>query len=291
MKMSIRTDLAAESAQRIENAEGRLTDGISKDEYRRGNLKISRISVKTEDAARKLSKPIGEYVTVYAEKGLESCPDDFGERVEAVAKELRRLCGSLDKALVVGLGNRKITPDSLGPDAAAQVFATRHIKRLAPELDTDNLADTAVITTGVMGQTGFESAEIVKAVAEKENFTAIIVIDALACSDADNLGTAIQLTDTGISPGSGVENARKELSERTLGTKVVAVGVPTVIDMETAAEHVFNAEAPDGRLNRMMVTPKTIDVLIERCARLVSMAVNRALYPSLSLEEITSLVQ
>ena len=87
MKMAIRTDLAAESAQRIENASGRLSEGVSKDEYRSGNLKISRISVTTEDAARKLSKPVGEYVTVYAEKGLESCPDDFGERVEAVAKE------------------------------------------------------------------------------------------------------------------------------------------------------------------------------------------------------------
>ena len=139
--MAIRTDLAAESAQRIENASGRLSEGVSKDEYRSGNLKISRISVTTEDAARKLSKPVGEYVTVYAEKGLESCPDDFGERVEAVAKELRRLCGNLDKTLVVGLGNRKITPDSLGPDAAAQVFATRHIKRLAPELSQLSLHD------------------------------------------------------------------------------------------------------------------------------------------------------
>ena len=119
----------------------------------------------------------------------------------------------------------------------------------------------------------------------------VIVIDALACSEISNLGTTIQLCDTGIPPGSGVENARKELSEQTLGTQVIAIGVPTVVDMQTISEYVFNTPAPDKEMNNMMVTPRSIDKLIMRVSRLIAMGINRAFQPNLSIEDITSLVE
>ena len=191
--------------------------------------------------------------------------------------------------MFAGLGNRAITPDSLGPLTAEKIFATRHIKRLAKDIDTSDLSDVTVITTGVMAQTGVESSETVKALADLVKPDAIIIADALACSDISHLGTTVQLTDTGISPGSGVENARKELSQKTLGVPCIAIGVPTVADMNTIAEGLCISYIPK-EFNGMLVTPKSIDNLVLRSAGLIATAVNRAFHPSLSDEEIASLI-
>lgn len=133
--------------------------------------------------------------------------------------------------MAVGLGNYALTSDAVGPLTAEKIFATRHIKSLAKEIDTDDLGEVTVIQTGVLGNTGIESSEQVKAIAERVTPQAVIAVDALACSELSNLGRTIQLCNTGISPGSGVENARKELSLSTLGVKCIAIGVPTVIDL------------------------------------------------------------
>lgn len=289
--MSIRTDLAAEAAQHIKKTSDTKLDGITACELKKGGFDISRITVDTPEASEKLSKPMGKYVTLYAPAGLESYPDDFNEKTQAIAEELIDFGFDLSDVLVAGLGNVNITPDSLGAKTAAGIFATRHIKLLAPHLCTDDMSQVSVLAAGVTGQTGIESAELIKAVTEKTCPSAVIVVDALACSDIKNLGRTIQLTDTGISPGSGVDNARKEISRRTLGVDVIALGVPMVADMETLAEYVFGSPAPENHLGSMMVTPRTIDLLSDRAAKLISMAVNRALQPSLSVEEITSLTE
>ena len=288
--MGIRTDLALESAQQVETSSGQALEGIEKNESKKANLTISQITVKTEKAAKALEKPIGEYVTITSKTSLEAYPDDFNQRVEAVSEELIRLCGDFSSVLVIGLGNKQITPDSLGPKVAEQIFATRHIKKLAQDMDTSDLNDVSVIATGVMGQTGIEAAEIVKAVVEKTSPSKVIVIDALACSEVSHLGATIQLTNTGISPGSGVENARKELSKSSLGVDVIAVGVPTVVDMQTIAENVFKSTSPYQELKGMMVTPRAIDKLIDRTVQLLSMSINKAFQPNLTIEDITSLV-
>ena len=145
-----------------------------------------------------------------------------------------------------------------------------------------------MIQTGVLGSTGIESSEQVKAIAERVRPQAVIAVDALACSELSNLGRTIQLCDTGISPGSGVENARKELSLSTLGVKCIAIGVPTVIDLCTAAQHIFGQTAPESSEN-IMVAPKTADKLSENCADLIAMGINRAVHPALSQEDIRSL--
>lgn len=287
--MGIRTDLALEAAQQLTKT--MPIEGVTKNEHQKADLKITEIIVETDSAAQNLGKPKGKYITIQSELPLENHPDNFNERVDILAEEINKLCRNKENILVIGLGNKSITPDSLGPHVADQTFATRHIKQLATDVDTTDLSTVSVVKTGVLGNTGIESSETVKAVCDLIKPSVVIVIDALACSEISNLGTTIQLCDTGISPGSGVENARKELSEQTLGTQVIAIGVPTVADMQTISEYVFQTPAPNKEMNNMMVTPRSIDKLIMRVSRLIAMGINRAFQPNLSIEDITSLVE
>ena len=289
--MSKRTDLAIESAASICSVAP--IEGIIKkvDFYEREQIEITEISVESQKASEILDRPIGKYITLENVEGCFSLYSDlYNEQVELLAKQLKKLIPEeTEKIMVVGLGNTGITPDSLGPVSADKIFATRHIKRLAKDIDTSDLKEITVVKTGVMAQTGLESSEYVKAVIKQTEPQLVVAINALACSDISHLGTTIQLTDTGISPGSGVENARKELSAKTLGIPCIAVGVPTVADMNTLAEAMCEGDV-NSEFNGMIVTPKSIDNLIIRTASIISTAMNRVFHPTLTDEEITSLI-
>lgn len=289
--MSKRTDLAIESATSICSVAP--IEGIIKkvDFYESEQIEITEISVESQKASEILDRPIGKYITLENVEGCFSLYSDlYNEQVELLAKQLKKLIPEeTEKIMVVGLGNTGITPDSLGPVSADKIFATRHIKRLAKDIDTSDLKEITVVKTGVMAQTGLESSEYVKAVIKQTEPQLVVAIDALACSDISHLGTTIQLTDTGISPGSGVENARKELSAKTLGIPCIAVGVPTVADMNTLAEAMCEGDV-NSEFNGMIVTPKSIDNLIIRTASIISTAMNRVFHPTLTDEEITSLI-
>lgn len=289
--MSKRTDLAIESATSICSVAP--IEGIIKkvDFYESEQIEITEISVESQKASEILDRPIGKYITLENVEGCFSLYSDFyNEQVELLAKQLKKLIPEeTEKIMVVGLGNTGITPDSLGPVSADKIFATRHIKRLAKDIDTSDLKEITVVKTGVMAQTGLESSEYVKAVIKQTEPQLVVAIDALACSDISHLGTTIQLTDTGISPGSGVENARKELSAKTLGIPCIAVGVPTVADMNTLAEAMCEGDV-NSEFNGMIVTPKSIDNLIIRTASIISTAMNRVFHPTLTDEEIASLI-
>lgn len=286
--MSIRTDLALESAQQV-SLHTQL-EGVSqlRRSYKNISIEVTEITVESEKASHLLKKPQGKYITIESTNGhFSSYSDFFDGRVKCISDELKKLCEIPERVLVVGLGNRAITPDSLGPETAGKIFATRHIKRLAADLDTSELSDVSVLTTGVMAQTGVESSVAVKALCNEISPQLVIVVDALACSDLNHLGTTVQLCNTGISPGSGVENARKELSEATLGVPCVAVGVPTVTDMSAVADA---ASGQSESFQGMIVTPKTIDNLIMRTSAMIAAALNKTLHPALSFEEIQSLI-
>lgn len=289
--MSLRTDLALESASQVSTVPP--VEGITRTtrNHEGSKIQITEISVSSPKASEILGKPIGKYITIENTQGCFSLYSDlFSEQVNVISQELKKLINkNAEKIMFVGLGNRAITPDSLGPLTAEKIFATRHIKRLAKDIDTSGLSDVSVVTTGVMAQTGIESSESVKAIADHVKPDLIIIVDALACSDLAHLGTTIQLTDTGISPGSGVENARKELSLNTLGVPCIAIGVPTVADMNTIAEGLSSRSLPP-EFNGMIVTPKSIDNLILKTSGLISTAINRTFHPSLTDEEITSLI-
>ena len=273
----VRTDMAAESVARASDA---VIGGVSSQEAvnEQAGLRIERIHIFTQEAARLLGKAIGRYVTItLLGAGLEGYSDAFELRAEVIAQEIGALMGKRTSTLVVGLGNRDITPDAVGPLCADGIFATRHIKQFAPELDGGELGEVSALQTGVLGQTGIEASDIVKAVCSRIGAGCVIAVDALACAQAETLGRTIQITDTGISPGSGVANSRKELSQGTLGARCIAVGIPTVIDYG------------EGE-GAMMVTPRGIDAIVKNGAQYIAAGINLALQPSLDIADLRSLV-
>lgn len=298
--MGIRTDLAIESTK-IEG--GIPQKGVEIDQYRGGELSFTAVEVKTREAAQAIGKPVGRYITAEL-----SSPSDLAEartgEAAAIAGELRRLLPQEGTVLVVGLGNREITPDALGPLVISDVLATRHFEgRLMEESGLSSLRPVASLAPGVLGQTGMETGEIIRSVVGEIEPAAVIAIDALAARSLSRLGCTIQLADCGIAPGSGVANRRKELSQETLGVPVISMGIPTVVDGETLAfdllyrpegaseesmEQLRQMFQPQGR--SMMVTPREVDQMVERGAKLISMAINLALQPDLSAEEITYLL-
>lgn len=282
--MEFRTDLAVERVASVPP----IKKGIH--QTKRGkSFSITEIVIDDDSHMKTLGKGKGRYITLEG-SSLSKFSDDYEDMTQELADELRRLIPE-GEILVVGLGNNDITPDALGPQVAAKVLATRHLR---DELDSEeedfltSLRRVSVFAGGVLGQTGIETAEIVKAICRELKPAGIIAVDALACSDISRLGTTIQLSDSGISPGSGVSNARKELSEKLFGVPVIAVGVPTVVDMHTIVRSLTGRD-PDRELPNMMVTPRDVDRLTERASQLISFGINLALQPSLTFEDVRGL--
>lgn len=284
--MSIRTDLAVEM---IDEDAASLPKGIKRKLRKSSACSITEIIVTDEVAGLRIGKPRGRYITIETDR-LSASPQDFDEQVSNIADEIVSLKGEKRKtALIAGLGNSDITPDALGPLVISQIIATRHLHDELPEgHELRRLNKVSAIAPGVLGQTGIEAAEMVRTICSEIKPDCVIVVDALACSDISRLGSTIQLCDSGISPGSGVQNRRKELSEATLGVPVIAIGVPTVVDMHTIVENI-TGDPPDKHLPNMMVTPRDVDKLIERTARLLAFSINKALQPDLTIEDITAL--
>ena len=290
--MQFRTDLAIEVADEAQH----LTDeDVGKDTFREGDTCVTRLHIRTDRAARALGKPQGAYITVEVPP-LTDNEETLGKAAGLVANELTALLPAEGSVLVVGLGNRAITPDALGPESADMVLATRHIGgEFARSVGLDDLRPTAVLTPGVLGQTGTESGEIVQGVCTVVHPVAVVVVDALAARSVARLGCTVQLCDTGIAPGSGVGNNRQPLNAETLGVPVIGMGVPTVVDAATIAREFSDRgeEAPDltPRGAQMMVTPREVDVMIHRAARLVAMAINGALQPDYNPLELIAVAK
>lgn len=289
-----RTDLAMESRELLGTQE---IEGVQSSEEHIENITISRITVLSEAGAQKLGKPVGNYTTIQAPPFTGSVDASYKE-IEMIAREIARMLPpSPQLVLVAGLGNRSITPDALGPDVAGQILATRHIKKeVARECGLGDLTPVAAIAPGVLGQTGVETGEVIASVAREIKPSAVIVIDALASKSLDRLGCTIQISDVGIVPGSGVQNARKALNRETMGIPVIAIGIPTVVDAATIACDLLNDESDETRQKveprgaAMMVTPREVDVMMDRAAKVLGLAINKALQPSMALEDIQMLV-
>lgn len=281
--MEIRTDLALESF-----SADSLPENVHI--YTRGEaFDITEIIIDDDSCLDAIGKGRGRYITLEG-SSLSRFSDDYQLMAQELSQELAAILPE-GEVLVVGLGNNDITPDAIGPQTAAKVLATRHLRG---ELDSGeehfltSLRPVSAFAGGVMGQTGIETAEIVRAISAELRPAAIIAIDALACTDISRLGTTIQLTDTGISPGSGVSNRRQELSEKLFHIPVIAVGVPTVVDMHTIVRS-LTGKSINGELPNMMVTPRDIDRLTERASQLLAFGINLALQPTLSFEDVRGL--
>lgn len=290
--MNIRTDLAIES---LEIGQEILPEGVSKNQQQKGEVVVTTVEISNEQGATILGKPIGKYITLEVPdfKGL---PENFEQEVKVISDEIKNMMPKKEGlVLVVGLGNSDITPDALGPFAINSIFATRHISgEIAKSTGLEGLRGVCAIAPSVLGKTGMETAEIIKAICDKINPNVVVVVDALASKSIDRLGKTIQISNVGISPGSGVQNKRKELSKETLGVEVISIGVPMVVDMTTIAYELlgegFQSEKVSTRGQTMMVTPREIDVIISQAAKTVAMAINLALQPMLEIQDIMSLV-
>ncbi|EEG32002.1 GPR endopeptidase [[Clostridium] methylpentosum DSM 5476] len=288
--MNIRTDLALEN---LEIAGEILPEGVKKESHKKENLTITKVEVTSDSGANILGKPIGTYITIEMDS-LKGFSDNFEGETEVVAEQINQLLPKEGLVLVIGLGNEDITPDAIGPQVVSGLLATRHlVNGFAQEYGLGSLRPVAAVAPGVLGQTGMETAEIVHSLCRQIKPAAVVAVDALASRSVERLGTTVQIADTGISPGSGVQNQRAELSRQSLGIPVIAVGVPTVVDMTTIAYDLlgegYQSEKVSDRGRTMMVTPREIDKIIKQAAKTVAAGLNRALQPELSMEEIVGL--
>ena len=282
--MEPRTDLALEKREILGKNE---PEGVESSEFTEGEVSFTKIRILNKRGSEALGKPVGTYITAE----IPQLTNDE-ETIESIAKQLRSLLPAEGTVLVAGLGNTDITPDAIGPKSVSMVLATRHIdKSLSEEIGLGELRSVAGFVPGVLGRTGLEAAESVKGIAKSVSPSAVIVVDALAARRLSRLGTTVQLSDTGIIPGSGVGNARKEITEHSVGVPVISVGIPTVVDVETLVNDLTGSKSDISKENRnMIITPREIDIVIERASELIGMAINKALQPNISVDEMMMLV-
>ena len=296
----VRTDLALEARESISEADSELR-GVRVEEYyhEEEDIRVTKVMIDTKNAAKAMGKPMGVYVTMEAPAMVE--PDDGYHREisQCLADELKEMIPNSDReqsVLVVGLGNREVTADALGPQVVDNLFITRHVVKTYGKAAYNKqvMNQISSIEPGVMAKTGMETAEIIKGVVDETKPDVIVVIDALAARSTKRLNRTVQITNTGIQPGSGVGNHRNALTMESLGVPVIAIGVPTVVDAATivgdALEKLLRGDnefdrmkymgqhrAAFSELNNMYMTGKDIDAVVKRVSFTVSEGINMAL--------------
>lgn len=296
MQSGVRTDLAMEARE----AAGEI-EGVEMEQKKEGKAIVTRVRVNTEHGARVIGKPIGTYITI-EQSGLSQEKGTALSR--CIGAQLTQLLGEVRQggALVVGLGNRELTPDSLGPRVTQQVLVTRHLFTQLPELVDGRVQPVSVLAPGVMGSTGMETGEVVQAVVQRVKPGCVVVVDALAARSTGRILNTVQLTDAGVAPGSGVGNHRDALTKESLGVPVVAVGVPMVVHASTilrdALEHIAGESGAELNVDTLLrdmdgenlvVTPVMIDEAVRSVAALLAEGIDLALQPGLSRRELRAL--
>ena len=296
MKYPRRTDLALEAR---ELAEGGLPEGVGFEEEETPFCTVFRVCVPEGEASERLGKAHGKYVTLSFAHGDLRTSAAFEGAAEEFSRQLRSLLTvrERDCVLVACLGNMNVTPDALGPLAAEHIIATRHLKSSLPEYFS-SIRPVCVLSPGVLGSTGLESGEILKGAVERSGARAVIAIDALASRRLERVCSTVQLTDTGITPGSGVGNSRFAIDSSSMGVEVIAVGVPTVVDAATLAADVIS-DAGFGEPTREQLlrcsegvigTPRDIDAKLRSAARLIGIGIDLALHEGLSVSDVADLM-
>ncbi|MBR5520110.1 MAG: GPR endopeptidase [Clostridia bacterium] len=291
MQTTKRTDLAREAVAIFQEDASAQTihSGITAHESTVDGLPVYTVTVETEEGARAIGRPRGQYVTVEIDEVHAHAEHAFPRTVDALGKLLMPMLPPIsDRPItVVGLGNRAVTPDALGPMVSEKILATRHLLRELPD-QFGGLRPVTALTPGVLGVTGMESAEMILGVVETIHPEALILVDALAACDSARLCRTVQITDSGIAPGSGVGNRRYAINRQTVGIPCIAIGVPTVVDTHTLAADLLGEPLPESLKlpSDTFVTPKEIDRLVAECAKIITYAINRALQPSLTLADI-----
>ena len=292
---NIRTDLAVESRQAYCQQQGREPEGVDFSEHTVQGFHVSTMRVHTKDAARQMDKPVGTYITMSLDRLISRQENAFVNAAQCLGSLFGEFPDIPSKGLVLiaGLGNRAMTPDALGPMAIDSVLVTRHLIRQVPEF-FGSMRPVTAVATGVLGTTGMEASEMVRALMERLEPVLVIAIDALASRSMDRLCRTVQLSDSGIVPGSGVGNARAALNRDSLGVPVISVGVPTVVDAATMALDVCPDGNPDAgvlqKAQRLFVTPRDIDASVSACAKLIGYGIDLAMHDGLCVEDVDMLL-
>ncbi len=295
-----RTDLALEARELWTQEQGGAEpEEVEMDRSLCRGCPVTTLRVTGPQGAQAIGKPEGSYVTIDLSDFKRRQQGGFLRSVHAVRDQLQKLLPEhLEQGvLVVGLGNRAITPDSIGPAAVDHVLATRHLVEQLPE-HFSSFRPVAALAAGVLASTGVESGELSRAVVQRIRPACVIAVDALASRALSRVCSTVQLTDTGISPGSGVGNSRAALTRKTMGVPVLALGVPTVVDvatlcadvLEEAGQAHLNPTALNGAETQLMVTPRDIDQSAADMAKVIGFAINLALHENLSVEELEMLL-
>lgn len=308
---NFRTDMAVERNEiyKKQNSLAEEIDGIENANKIIKDIEISKVKITNENGANALGKPVGNYITLDVKEIKNADEERIEEIAEIMADELRTIIGEhvsdTDDILVVGLGNRYVTPDALGPKVVPEIEVTRHILEYMPKIMPEDTRPVSAISPGVLGITGIETMEILNGIVQNIKPKMLIVIDALATRKLERISSSIQIADTGIVPGAGVNNARKEISINTLGIPVIAIGIPTVVDLATITNECINIfienlqqkamsnstlnelkekdnyeeikEALIPKDYNMIVTPKEIDKLIDNMSEIVARGINKSL--------------
>ena len=290
--MDIRTDLALEAHELCREAgETTQLQGVRARETRRRGVTTTVVEVLDDRGARALGKPVGTYVTLEFSRAQLRKPRDFAAAAAALGRALAALLPGQGPVLVAGLGNMAVTPDALGPKALEHLVVTRHLGRGLPQL-----RPVSAIAPGVLGTTGLESAEVLRAVIERAAPKCVVAVDALAARRVERICTTVQLTDTGITPGAGVGNRRAGLSRETLGVPVIAVGAPTVADAGTLLRDTLTAYGVNGVCAKslcasgLVVSPRDIDAQVALMARFLGWGLSLGLHRRLTPEDVAGLV-
>lgn len=302
MGWNIRTDLAIETREVYRKAE-KIEDEIPGIETNIENIseffKVTEVKILSEEGSKALGKPIGKYYTLEAENlhlGIEDISIKVENKISKILKKLLMLTPN-DTVLVVGLGNEDVTPDSIGPKVISSIDVTRHLIKYVPEYIKEGTRPVSAISPGVLGTTGIETSDIIKAICEKVKPDKVIVIDALAARNIKRIKNTIQIADTGITPGSGVGNNRQRIDKELLGVPVIVLGVPTVVDSKTIVSDVIEGIIEKDEISNdkreqyynfienmlpgieinSMVTPNEIDEVVTNISQIIANAINMAL--------------
>ena len=297
----IRTDLAVETSEK--RPDGKEISGLLVEKEKRGeDITITKVRIETQKAAKTMGKPRGTYISIEADQMMEEDSDYHREISEIFSEQLKNFLPKQyqkKKILVIGLGNREVTPDALGPKVIDQLFITRHLLEEFGKymVELEECCSISGIVPGVMAQTGMETVEILQGVVAQTKPDIVIAVDALAARSIKRLNRTIQITDTGIIPGSGVGNYRNAITREHLGIPVIAVGIPTVVDaativadfctglMENKQELEEMEETVRGmippKLNAMYVTSKDIDEAVNRLSYTISEGLNMTFVPKM----------
>jgi spore protease len=310
-KMNISLDLAVEAHDLLRGESGQEIAGVIMKKEELQEATVTAIQITNAKGEKELGRPKGNYITIDAPDIKENNYQQHNKIVAVLARHLAGLFNFKEDTsfLIVGLGNWQATPDALGPKVVEKIMVTRHLFHYTPEEIVGKMRQVSAISPGVLGLTGIETAEVIRGLVEHVRPDYVIAIDALAAGALDRIGTTIQLADTGINPGSGIGNHRKGLNEETLGCKVIAIGVPTVVnaaiiahktieelfeqmESEPSLAKIYQQENEQVLMNVMqkalspyegslMVTPKEVDELIERSAKIIAAAINQSIHPGI----------